>query len=323
MTLKTPESSRRIGAKCEPHTVSDQGDACKINACPYVSVILPAYNSPERTGTCIEALLKQSYPKDRYEIIVVDNGSSDRTPGVIQQYRVRFLVENSVQSPYAARNKGIRCGEGELFAMTDVNCTPVPTWLEEGVKSMKTEGADLVGGKVTFTFSPKRTLAECYDSVSNVKMKSSIEKRGVAKAGNLFVHRRVFENLGLFPDHVRSGGDVSWTGRATKAGFKLVYSQSAETFYPARRLVPLLKKSYRVGKGQMISWLESRPSLFSIMRSLIRSFRPPKYSFIVRIVQERGTKEMLNRLPAIWGVSWMCSIASNMGRISCFLGRML
>jgi hypothetical protein len=154
-------------------------------------------------------------------------------------------------------------------------------------------------------------------------MKSSIEKRGVAKAGNLFVHRRVFENLGLFPDHLRSGGDVLWTEQATKAGFKLIYSPRANAFYPARTLFPLLKKSCRVGKGQMALWLAQAPSFLSIIISVIRGFRPPKYSFIGRIVRERGTKEMLKRLPAIWGVSWMCSIASNMGRMSCVLRRIL
>jgi hypothetical protein len=152
-------------------------------------------------------------------------------------------------------------------------------------------------------------------------MKSSIEKRGVAKGGNLFVHRRVFENLGLFPDNPRSGGDVLWTEKATKASFKLIYSPRANAFYPARTLLPLLKKSCRVGKGKMALWLEQAPSLLSILISVIRGFRPPKYSFINRIVQERGTEEMLKRLPAIWGLSWICSTASNIGRISCVFGR--
>jgi len=290
---------------------------------PFVSVVVPTLSSPERTRKCIEALLVQSYPKDRYEVIVIDNGSTDHTPSIIQKYPVIFLKEDGFRSPYAARNRGVRHGRGEIIAMTDVNCTPVPTWLEEGVKSMRMEGADLVGGKVTFTFSAKRTAAECFDSVSNVKMKSSIEKRGVAKGGNLFVHRRVFESLGLFPDRLRSGGDVLWTEKATKAGFKLIYSPGANAFYPARTLLPLLKKSCRVGKGQMALWLEQAPSFLSIIISVIRGFRPPKYSFIGRIVRERGTKEMLKRLPAIWGVSWMCSIASNMGRTSCVLRRIL
>jgi glycosyltransferase involved in cell wall biosynthesis len=289
---------------------------------PFVSVVVPTLNSPERTSTCIEALLAQTYPKNQYEVIIIDNGSSDHTPNIIQEYPVIFLKEGGIRSPYAARNRGIIHGRGEIIAMTDVNCTPVSTWLEEGVKSMKMAGADLVGGKVTFTFSPKRTSAECYDSVSNVKMKSSIDKRGVAKGGNLFVHRRVFKSLGLFPEHMRSGGDIWWTGRATKAGFKLIYSPKANAYYPARTLLPLLKKSYRVGKGQMALWLEQAPPLLSIIINMVRGLRPPRYSFINHIIQERGTKDMLSRLPAIWGVSWMCSIASNMGRISYVLWRM-
>ena len=293
----------------------------KVSPYPLVSVVVPALNSSERARMCMEALLSQTYPKDRYEVIVVDNGSTDDTPRVIQQYPVIFLKEHSIKSPYAARNRGIMSGRGEIIAMTDVNCKPVPTWLEEGVKAMKMEDADLVGGKVTFTFSPKITVAEYYDSVSNVKMKSSIEKRGAAKAGNLFVRKHVFQSIDLFPAHVRSGGDVLWTGRATRAGHKLTYSPHAEAFYPARKLVPLLGKSYRVGKGQPLIWMDQGQSLLRIMRSITWGFRSPKVAFIRKILMERGTKEMQKKVLSIWLVAWLCKIATNMGRISFVLRR--
>lgn len=288
---------------------------------PFVSIVMPVFNSPDRAKTCIEALLRQTYPKDRHEIIVVDNGSTDNTQQVIQQYPVTFLVEDSIQSPYPARNKGINHASGEIIAMIDINCTPVSSWLENGVKSLQSEGADLVGGKVTFTFSPESTLAEWFDSISNVKMKSSIEKRRVAKGGNLFVRKYVFESVDLFPAHLRSGGDVLWTGRATQAGFKLVYSSEAEVFYPARKLLPLMRKSYRVGKGQPLIWMDQGQSLLQIMRSITWGFRSPKFSFIKKILMERGTKEMQEKLLSIWLVAWLCTIATNMGRISFVLRR--
>jgi glycosyltransferase involved in cell wall biosynthesis len=288
---------------------------------PFVSVVVPVFNSPDRAKTCIEALLRQAYPKDRHEIIVVDNGSTDNTQEVIQQYPVTFLVEDSIQSPYPARNKGINHARGEIIAMLDVNCTPVSGWLENGVQSLESESADLVGGKVTFTFSPKRTVAESFDSISNIKMKSSIENRGVAKGLNLFVRKHVFQSIDLFPAHVRSGGDVLWTGRATRAGHKLIYSPRAEAFYPARKLLPLLGKSYRVGKGQPLIWMDQGQSLLRIMRSIAWDFRSPKLSFIRKILMERGTKEMQEKLLSIWLVAWLCTIATNMGRISFVLRR--
>jgi len=62
---------------------------------PFVSVIIPVLNSPVRAEKCINALLDQTYPKNRYEIIVVDNGSTDSTPQVIQQYPVTFMIEDN------------------------------------------------------------------------------------------------------------------------------------------------------------------------------------------------------------------------------------
>jgi glycosyltransferase involved in cell wall biosynthesis len=280
---------------------------------------MPVFNSPDRAKICIEALLRQTYPKDRYEIIVVDNGSTDNTQQVIQQYPVTFLVEDSIQSPYPARNKGINHARGEIIAMIDVNCTPVSGWLENGVQSLESEAADLVGGKVTFTFSPKRTVAELFDSISNIKMKSSIEKRGVAKGLNLFVRKHVFQSIDLFPAHVRSGGDVLWTGRATRAGHKLIYSPRAEAFYPARKLLPLLGKSYRVGKGQPLIWMEQGCLLSKVRLMTFYGFRPPKFSFIEGIVKQRGTKEMAEKLRALWTVAWLCTTMANLGRIVFFI----
>jgi len=286
---------------------------------PFVSVVVPTLNSPDRTKTCIEALLSQTYPKDRHEIIVVDNGSTDRTLDVIQQYSVRFLSENSVRSPYSARNKGIEHARGEIIAMTDVNCAPVPQWIEEGVEALEKEQADMVGGKVTFTFSQRKSVAEWFDSVSNVKMKSSIEERGVAKGGNLFVRKKVFKAIGLFPGRLRSGGDVLWTGKATRAGFRLAYCPEAEVLYPARKLVPLMKKSYRVGKGQPVIWMEQGCRLSKVRLMTFYGFRPPKFSFIDRIVKQRGTKEMAEKLRAIWTVAWLCTTTANLGRIVFFI----
>ncbi|RKZ30303.1 glycosyltransferase AglE [bacterium] len=283
-----------------------------------VSVVIPVLNSPENIKRCLDGLMRQTYPEDLFEIIVVDNGSTDNTPEIVRQYPVKFLFEKEIRSPYAARNRGIKESKGEIIALIDAGCTPITAWLESGINTMITENADLVGGKVTFTFGEKKTISEIFDSISNAQIKQSIEDRGVAKGGNLFVRKTVFEKVGLFPENVRSGADVLWTGCAIRAGFKPVYSPNAEVFYSARGFCPLIKKSYRVGKGHTAIWKREGKTSFYILKRLIRGFFPHRFSFIKRILEESGTEKIRERWFRIWFVAWACEFASNLGRIYSF-----
>ncbi|MCB2183197.1 MAG: glycosyltransferase [Desulfobulbaceae bacterium] len=283
---------------------------------PFVSIVIPVRNSPKRIANCIEHLLQQTYPKDRFEIIVVDNGSTDETADVIQEFPVKYLIETRAQSPYTARNKGIKAAIGDIIALIDANCFATPHWIQCGVEIMQQENADLVGGKISFLFSgKKKTAAEIFDSVSNVKMRESITKRQVAKGGNLFIRRKVFDSIGLFPGNIRSGLDVLWTRRATRSGFKLSFSEKAEVSYPARRLVPLLKKSYRVGQGQPRIWREEGLTGINLWRRISAGFDPVRPSILKRGIKKRGTEDMLNQIWKIWFVAWLCAIASNSGRL--------
>jgi len=226
---------------------------------PFVSVVVPVYNDAGRIWQCIEALLNQSYPHDRYEILVVDNGSTDNTREVIAKYPVTLLVEDKKQSSFAARNCGLAQARGTIIATTDSDCTPAPAWLAEGVRPIVEQQADLVGGNVRFVFSSHPTAAEIYDSLTNMQMEHGIRTRGVAKTANLFARAELFEQLGPFDDTVRSGGDVRWTSNATEHGFRLVYVAKAEVAHPTRNLRELLRKQYRVGLGQRSIPVRNRP----------------------------------------------------------------
>lgn len=218
---------------------------------PFVSVIIPVYNDALRIVKAIEALQGQSFPADRYEVIVVDNGSTDATKEVVAKYPVRLFEETETQSPYAARNKGISEAQGEVLAFTDSDCVPQPNWIEAGVAALESSGVGLVGGHIRFRLSPRASCAEYYDAICNVRMKENIESRGVCYTGNLFVRKEVVADIGAFPQYLRSGGDVYFTSRASAAGYKIVFATDAVVEYPARQLLGLLRKALRTGKGKV------------------------------------------------------------------------
>jgi len=285
---------------------------------PFVSIIIPVFNDPDRLQICLTALQKQTYPEDLREIIVVDNGSTDNTLKIAQNFPVVTLVENQIQSSYAARNLGIQYAKGEIIAMLDSDCQPIAEWLENGVKSLQQTSSDLIGGRVKFTFSEENTIAEVLDSMSNMQIENDIKIRGVAKTANLFVRKSVFESIGLFPNYVRSGGDVIWTRKAGQAGFKLNYSENAEVLHPARKLMPLLKKQYRVGYGQPQIWSHRGESTFQIWSKILWDFRPPipkiPGSCNYSNVSEYFTFKKIFLFQ--WWIQWLCRLATNLGRIS-------
>ena len=220
-------------------------------ATPFVSVIIPVYNDSERLQKCLESLEHQTYSQQSYEVIVVDNNSTEDLKPVISQFKQAQYEFESSPGSYAARNQGINRAKGEIFAFIDADCLPQPYWIEEGIQSLKDNSADLAGGQVTFTFSPAKGPAELYDSVTNMQIKENIETRKISKTANLFTYKYVFDKIGLFPAHLKSGGDVMWTKKATDANFYLVYAPKAEVFHPARTFWQLMQKQYRVGGGQI------------------------------------------------------------------------
>jgi len=81
----------------------------------FVSLIVSVYNAETLIKSHIEALLNQSFSKNQYEIIYVDNGSPGRTVNIIKEYPVKLFVESNVRSPYAVRNNGIKNSIGSII----------------------------------------------------------------------------------------------------------------------------------------------------------------------------------------------------------------
>lgn len=280
---------------------------------PFVTVVVPVYNDAGRIGDCLDLLTHQDYPPDKYEVVVVDNASTDETPRVVADHPVRRLAEPVVRSSYAARNVGVRAAVGSVLAFTDSDCRPRKDWLTQGVRALC--GADLAGGAVRFVFSGKAGGAELFDSVSNMQVERGIAERGVAKTANLFVRAGVLGAVGEFPP-VSSGGDVAWTRRATDAGFRLVYAQQAVVEHPARRLGELLAKQYRVGRGQPFLWASAGWSPLGVLRAMVRCLVPETSPWAVRAQLRRGGVPV-GRVVGVraWLALWGCRLATLTGNV--------
>ncbi len=112
-----------------------------------ISVVVPARGRPERLGACLAALERQSYPGERFEVIVVDDGS--QPPLAPRSGSLQFsLIRQDNAGPAAARNSGAARARGTFLAFTDDDCLPTAGWLAELVASLNRYPGSLVGGAV-------------------------------------------------------------------------------------------------------------------------------------------------------------------------------
>ncbi len=218
----------------------------------FVSVVVPCFNEERRIGRTLSALLDQSYPKQRYEIVVVDNGSTDDTRRLVARYPVRCLIEER-RSSYAARNAGIEATSGDYLAFIDSDCVPEASWLENLVRCDRESGQGLVAGRIELLPPVRPTRGSLLLALrfSSGVRRENAEARGAAPGGNLLVQREIFEEIGLF-DVAVSGADSEFTRAVARGGRKLVYADDAVVWHPGEISdAEFLRRSFRIhyGKG--------------------------------------------------------------------------
>ncbi len=134
---------------------------------PFFSVAIATYNGAKTLARTIESLQHQTYPADRYEIIVVDDGSTQDIRVVVQPYNVRFkrLATNGGLS--VARNAGLAMARGDIFAGFDDDCIAAPDWLQQLATGYEQANVGGVGGVLINPNQP-RNLAAQYLSATEI-----------------------------------------------------------------------------------------------------------------------------------------------------------
>ena len=121
-----------------------------MSSAPFFSVVIPTYNRPERLANCLAALAEQDYPRDRTEVIVVDDGSPTPLDSVVEPLRSQLsitLIRQQNAGPAAARNVGAQQAKGPLLAFTDDDCMPSPDWLSGFAQRLADQPNAMVGGR--------------------------------------------------------------------------------------------------------------------------------------------------------------------------------
>lgn len=218
----------------------------------YVSIIIPTYNDWQRLFVCIEALLNQTYPKEMFEVIIINNNPHNKIPANFSLPMNYKLLNETKPGSYAARNTGLQVAKGEILGFTDSDCVPDKDWIKNAITYfLNNDYCSRIAGHISlFPKSAKATVAEKYDKVYSFKQKAYVTKFGTCVTANLFAYKHVFDSVGFFNESKMSSGDLDWGIEAHKAGYKIDYVENVIINHPARNLQELIKKEKRLAGGR-------------------------------------------------------------------------
>lgn len=236
------------------------------------SVIIPVYEHWGLVRRLLQCMGRQSLDSERFEVLLVDNGSENFNPPTDVPSWVRVLKCNKPGS-YSARNVGASQAKGCWLVFTDADCQPTKEWLAEiDAKVRCCGGKDVIlAGQVeVFSSSHKPTAYEMYDLVKGIPQRRYVSN-GYAVTANLVTHMSLWESLGGFEESVFSGGDADFCQRAVRSGVKLIFLETAVVRHPARSSRrEVVGKARRIKGGQLNSTVPIKRVV-----SAIRAFAPP------------------------------------------------
>jgi glycosyltransferase involved in cell wall biosynthesis len=175
-----------------------------------ISIIIPFYNAEAYIERCIAGLLAQDYPAGRFEIIMIDNNSPDRSVELVRRYPAVRLLHEPTQGAYAARNTGVRAARGRILAFTDPDCVPDRDWLTQLAGALEAPEVELVVGQVyaPADAGPLHLLMD-YEHTKEAHVLSCDDPTlYFGHTNNLAVTRTAFERCGPFVERARGSDTI-------------------------------------------------------------------------------------------------------------------
>jgi glycosyltransferase involved in cell wall biosynthesis len=224
---------------------------------PFFSVIIPTYERPEQLATCLQALVRLDYPRERFEVVVVDDSSAQSLEGVTErvhgQMDVRLFAQRNT-GPAGARNFGATRARGEFLAFTDDDCTPGAGWLRAFAAYFAQTPDHLIGGR-TLNALPLNPYSETSQLIIDVVYAHyNLDNNGARffASNNIALSAARFRRMQGFNKSFTTSEDREFCCRWLSRGFGMTYAPEA-VIHHAHHLTlhALWRQHFGYGQGAL------------------------------------------------------------------------
>jgi glycosyltransferase involved in cell wall biosynthesis len=247
----------------------------KLELHPDVSVIVCTHNRAHSLARTLEALEHQTYPKDKFEIIVVDDGSVDETRQICEkmQNNLSFFSYHRHETNRglsAARNTGIKTATADKLLFTDDDCIPASTWVEK-LSAALSDGRHIVSGAVDTRLKPYAKLCHNISAFHGAMPSQKEGPRKLIAGANMGFSRRVLEELGGFRTAWQVGDDTEIMIRAGRARHEAYFTPNAVVMHDPDRTTLRSIMRYSAVHGSVSIRLRNRHKDFFKTPFIFRS----------------------------------------------------
>ncbi|HNW91542.1 MAG TPA: glycosyltransferase family 2 protein [bacterium] len=226
-----------------------------------VSMLLPVYNEQARIAGCLDALAAQTMPRDAFEILIADGGSTDATRRLVAEYAAQHpdlqlrLLDNPLRSTAAGLNVAVRAATGAVLARVDGHSVVPPHYLSELEKTLTEPGVWAAGAAVVNADPAAATVWAAMTSPfgcggSDYRTPGTV--REVASVQAAAYRREVIDRVGQFDETMQHAEDDEYNWRVTQAGGRIILRGDLQLgYYPRRTGAELARQMYNYGRGRV------------------------------------------------------------------------
>jgi GT2 family glycosyltransferase len=202
---------------------------------PSFSIIIPTHSRPAQLVSCLNAIARLDYPRECFEVVVVDDGSPAPPEDVIASFRARIEVKLLVQQrggPAAARNTGAACAMGEFLVFTDDDCMPERNWLRAFAARFLATPERLVGGR-TLNALPENLYSATSQAIIDVVYEHFNTGDGALffASNNFAVPAKGFHKVGGFDETFITSEDREFCDRWAHQGYCMTYAPEVLNYH--------------------------------------------------------------------------------------------
>ena len=223
---------------------------------PKVSIIIPVRDQPRDIIECLQSLANLNYPEDKFEVLVVDDGSCNNISDIVSSFNVRLIRLEKSQGASVCRNIGAENACGDILAFLDADCIADKNWLREIIPFFQIEGIGAVGGFVDSYH--RKSYLDRYEEVSSslsmgqrILFQGDTESNFYVPSCNMLVSRKAFMATGGFKSGMHVGEDVDFCWRMRNLGYSLLYVPVGRIAHKHRNnLLKMLRRRNEYGTSE-------------------------------------------------------------------------